>query len=265
MIVDSLEEIVQLYVDIGNVVIVVIELVGTIQSDDVLVERTDDDELDEVKCIRYLVATHTLELLDVMLQSFVVETEQTDWLETIEEITAFVLVDNLDEVEVIEYVIEETEVTDELEMNEMVEMDEDEDLDDIEVEIDEAVDTEIVQILEELEVEDEIVIGEMLETDEGLERHMMVEAIHIDILDMVEMVETHIGEMVEMVEMIIDDATLEFTLENDDVRCLVMLDNEVNDTKVLLVQISLEQIEEVFLVELIDWLCLEKYSIITVL
>lgn len=78
MIVDSLEEIVQLYVDIGNVVIVVIELVGTIQSDDVLVERTDDDELDEVKCIRYLVATHTLELLDVMLQSFVVETEQTD-------------------------------------------------------------------------------------------------------------------------------------------------------------------------------------------
>lgn len=160
--------------------------------------------------------------------------------------------DNLDEVEVIEYVIEETEVTDELEMNEMVEMDEDEDLDDIEVEIDEAVDTEIVQILEELEVEDEIVIGEMLETDEELERHMMVEAIHIDILDMVEMVETHIGEMVEMVEMIIDDATLEFTLENDDVQCLVMPDNEVNDIKVLLVPTNLELIEEVFLVELID-------------
>ena len=78
VIVDSLEEIALVYVDIGNVVIVVIELVGTIQNDDVLVEITDDDELDEVKCIRCLVAIHTLELLDVMLQNFVVETEQTD-------------------------------------------------------------------------------------------------------------------------------------------------------------------------------------------
>lgn len=49
---DSLEAIVHLYVDIGNVVIVVIELVGTIQSDDVLVEITDEVELDEVRCTK---------------------------------------------------------------------------------------------------------------------------------------------------------------------------------------------------------------------
>lgn len=137
-------------------------------------------------------------------------------------------------------------------MNEMVEMDEDEDLDDTEDDKVEPDDTEIAEILVETDEDDEIVIGEMLEMVEELEKHMMVEVIHTEELEKVEMDETHIGEMVEMDEMIIDDVILDLAEGNDDAQCLVMLECEVMDIRVLLVQISLELIEVVYLVEHID-------------
>lgn len=200
-----------------------------------------------------------------MPQSFVVETELTDQLEMIEETIVFVLVDNLDEVEVTEFVIDDTVELDELEMNEIDETDEDEDSDDTEVEMVELDDIEIVEILEELEVDDEIAIGEMLEMVEELERHTIDEATHTEELERVEMVETHIGEMDEMDEMIIDDAILDLVEVKDDVLCFEMLESEVIDIRVLLVPTSLELIEEVFMVELIDQPSFEKCSTIIVL
>lgn len=213
-----------------------------------------------------IILTHHMlfEMLDVMLLLNADETEQLEQRGTMRAVLGQIT--DEDEVEVdIEFVIEDIDEMVEIETREVDEDDEDEDLDDIEVETVEFDDIEIVVAHLETDEDDEIVIGEMLDTDDKLDVLMMVEAIHTDILDMLEMVETHIGEMVEMVETTTIDVVNEFTLENDDVQCLVMLETVVMLVKMLPVQICLELLDEVFLVELIDQPCSEKYSIIIVL
>lgn len=191
------------------------------------------------------------DILDVPLQQNVVEIEQLDILEMMQAVLGQII--DEDEVEVdIEFAIEDIDEMVEIEMKEVDEDDEDEDLDDIEVETVEFDDIEIVVAHLETDEDDEIVIGEMLDTGDKLDVLMMVTTILTDTLDMLEMVETHIGEMVEMVEMTTIDAVPEFTLENDDVQCLVMPETDDMLVRMLLVQICLELLDEVFLVELID-------------
>lgn len=174
--------------------------------EEALVERTDEVELDDWMLI---IQTHRMqyEMLDVMLQIYVDETEQTEPNEMMEAVIGQTIDD--DEVdEDIEFVIEVTDEIEVIETSETDEVDEDEDSDGMVVEMVETDDGEIVLTAEETDEGDEIVIGEMLESDERLDLHILELTILYELPDVVETDETHTMETEEMVETITTDVRL---------------------------------------------------------